>query len=422
MLLVASVALPGAVAAATDSLSIGVEQDHETGEAIVTVTDNSSEAVSNATVTVSVDENVSYVGTDTYNTSDNGTVTLPAPNETVNVTITATADDLTASETVTLVPLEESVEMTLEVQSDGSVLGTVTQYGDAVDNATVNVTVGENQSYEGTGEYQTDENGTFSLPAPADDVTVTATTTVNTVTVSESTSLAGGTLAVSVSQEDESVIVEVTDGGEPADGATVTVESDNYTYTGEYTATNGTVSLPAPTQNVTVTVTATLGNETATTTADLTVATDDNPNNDFAEALNMFIRFLQMNGADGPLGQEISEFVHANNPSEADDERGPPEHANGHAASDDENETADADERGPPAFVEANTERNRHGDDLENESYENESYENQTHEQTEDPDGADVDSEEDPEADDDDEDDGDDERGPPEHAGNPHEE
>ncbi|MFB6124692.1 MAG: hypothetical protein ABEJ59_01870 [Halanaeroarchaeum sp.] len=365
LLLVASVMAPGALALSTDSLSIAGTQDPATGQATVTVTDNGT-AVANASVTVESAGN--YTGTGNYTTDENGSVTLPDPATTVDVTITATTDNVSKTTTGTLVPQSESVAVNATVQSDGSGLVTVTQYGEPAANATVNVSVGENASYTGTGTYTTDENGTVTLPAADHRVDATVGATANGAAAEDTISLPAPSLGVSVSQAtDGSVTITVNAAGEPVDGATVDVAGD-YTDAGSYTTDNGTVSLGAPATNTTITVTATYQNRTAETTADLTVAADGTPNNDFGDVLVQFIRFLKSGNVDGPLGQQISAFVHEHNPSSADDVRGPPEHANGHGPEAADNETEhghgaqvqaqeNETEHGPPAFANASTDR-----------------------------------------------------------------
>lgn len=87
-----------------DDLALDVTQDDGV---LVTVTDNDT-AVENATVEVAtVDENATYAGTGEYATDENGTVALEAPNESVDVTVTATVGETTVEETVTLEPLED---------------------------------------------------------------------------------------------------------------------------------------------------------------------------------------------------------------------------------------------------------------------------------------------------------------------------
>ena len=430
LLLVTSVMVPVLGAAADSSLSMDVEQQPDTGEAVVSVTHNGT-AVENGTLTVNASGN--YSANDSYAIGSSGEVTLPAPEETIAVDLTAEYNDSNVTESVTLVPLSDSLDVTVTQNEETTATVVVSQYDEPVENATVNVSVDENTTYDGTGEYTTDQNGTVMLPAPDESVNVTVTAEYANLSATATESLTGTELTVSVSQDAEgAVTISVRDGGEYVDGASVVVESSNYTYTGSYTAANGTVSLPAPTQNVTVTVTAMDGNETASTTTELTVPTDENPNNDFAQNLNRFIHFMQTQDIDGPLGQEISEFVHAHNPASADDNRGPPAHAGGNA---------EDDERGPPEHAGANgqndtaqdhdrdrsqdqvhdpDERNLSDDDTEDE------FENET--DSADEDEIETEDEAADEADDgnagaDDgsetETDDDDRKGPPEHANGP---
>jgi len=93
-----SVMAPVAAASDDGELSVAVDQDDGV---TVTVTDNGT-AVSGATVEVTAGENESYDGEGTYETGDDGTVSLATPNETVAVTVTATVDNATASTTATL--------------------------------------------------------------------------------------------------------------------------------------------------------------------------------------------------------------------------------------------------------------------------------------------------------------------------------
>ena len=68
---------------------------------------------------------------------------------------------------------------------------TVTQNDTAVENATVVVSVvnAENESYAGSGKYQTDANGIVDLPAPEEDVTVDVTASDDERTVSTTVEL-----------------------------------------------------------------------------------------------------------------------------------------------------------------------------------------------------------------------------------------
>lgn len=107
-ILALSVIAPGLAVADTASdngtLNINVSQ-HD--EVVATVTDDNG-SVENATVNVTVDdENATYEGAGTYATDENGTVGLPTPEETVNVTIGAAYENRTAETSVTLAAAED---------------------------------------------------------------------------------------------------------------------------------------------------------------------------------------------------------------------------------------------------------------------------------------------------------------------------
>ena len=312
--LVGLLALPMAATAAVD-LTVDVEQNSDTGEAVVTVTDNQT-AVENATVTVTSESE--YVGDETYTTNENGTVELPEPNETVSVVVNASSDNVTASQQAELVPREESLDVAAEQSSDGSTTVSVTQYDDPVANASVEVDADDDIA----GNYTTDENGTVTFEQSADDVNATIVATEGNLTAETDLELTGADLAVTADQYSDGVFVTVTDGDEAVENATVEVESDgDYSGTGTYaTDADGEVALPLPTENVTISVTATDDDETATTSADLTVeVAEEEP---FGLTVSNFVSALQNATVDGPPGQVISEFVTGNNPGSAGDAPG----------------------------------------------------------------------------------------------------
>jgi len=93
----------------TDSLDVSVDQAGNTGP-VVTVTDNET-AVENASVAVAALDNGTYEGADeNYSTDVNGTVTLPEPEETVSVEVTATAGNATGSTTAELLAEAEATD------------------------------------------------------------------------------------------------------------------------------------------------------------------------------------------------------------------------------------------------------------------------------------------------------------------------
>ncbi|AFK20597.1 hypothetical protein E6P09_12145 [Haloferax mediterranei ATCC 33500] len=387
MLTVAMV--PGTVgAASTDALQVGVTQDAETGNATVTVTRNSS-AVENATVLVESSGN--YTGNGTYETDANGTVELPNPSEHVNATFTVTEGNNTTTESVDLIPLDESLDITVEADdANDTITATVTQYGEAVEGASVQV---NGTSYD-NGTYETDANGTVSVAEPTTTTNLTFVATDGNLTAESTISVEADDLGVSVAQDSNaSVTITVTEDGEPVENASVTV-SGNYTDAGEYeTDANGTVDLSAPLQTVTVDVTAEHNDQTAETTVTLEgeVAEDD----PFGQLVSSFVERLKDSGFDGPMGQAVSDFVTENNPGNADDKR--PDHAGPKNKTDDTSAGDDApgksdnaDKRGPPEH--ANSDKK----DAETESTEEESDSDDSDEET---------AEED------------DKRGPPEDAG-----
>ena len=71
------------------------------------------------------------------------------------------------------------LEVAVDTDADGTATVEVTENDTAVANATVLVSVvdkhDENASYAGTGEYETDENGTVEPPAADEDITVDVT-------------------------------------------------------------------------------------------------------------------------------------------------------------------------------------------------------------------------------------------------------
>lgn len=249
---------------------------------------------------------------------------------------------------------DSSFAIDVDQQDSGEVLVTVTHNNSTVENATVNVTVDDdNATYAGTGEHETDENGTVELPAPNETVDVTITATSGNLTAETQATLAAPGLELSAWQGDDgSLNVEVTHDSELVDSANVTVEAVNgtYTYDGDHTADNGTLSLPAPDENVTVNVTAVHDNETVSEEVFLDATVDDRPNN-FGQTLVKFIEYIKGQNVEGPLGQEISAFVLDNNPA-ADKANGPPAHVT------DENESNPGQGNGPPAHVTNESESN----------------------------------------------------------------
>ncbi|UPV75432.1 hypothetical protein M0R89_05025 [Halorussus limi] len=282
------------------------------------------------------------------------------------------ASSATASETA------NSLSVTVEqAENDGATV-TITQNGSAVENATVTVGVAdENVTYAGAGDYATDANGTVELPEPAENVTVavtaekgnaTGTTTVTLTTAPESDEPLSGSLAVSVDQTDGATVT-VSHNGSAVENAAVTVgvtdENATYDGAGNYTTdANGTVDLPAPSENVTVEITAEKGNATGTATATLTVS-ESEKSGSFGDLVSSFVHEMMNAGDDGgPIGQVISDFVTENNPGNADEKR--PDHAgkpDDAGKSGDKGKPDDAGKSGDKGKHDAGTQNGTDGDD-----------------------------------------------------------
>ena len=323
VLLVTSVAVPGLVAAEDGALGVEAVQSPTNGDVTVTVTENDA-SVENASVNVSSTE--PYSGNGSYLTDAVGSVRLPNPNETVNVTLNASTDSLTEEKSVELVPYSDSLSVTVQQNASTEPVVTVTQYEEPVENATV--TVDGSGPYEGNGTHTTDENGTVTLPVPNETVTVTVTASSDGLVAETRADLRAPSLSVGVEQDEwQRVHINVTYGDQPVDGANVTVSGD-YSEAGSYvTDEEGTIELAAPDHNTTISVNATYDDEWANTTASLTTVTEQNQTKPFGQRLVRFIHALKAQEELGQLGPTISTFVHNHNPSSADDDPGPPEHA-----------------------------------------------------------------------------------------------
>jgi hypothetical protein len=245
------------------TIDLTLTQDPATGDATLRVT-NGSGGVVDATVNVS--STFPYAGNGTYTTDANGTVALPEPAETVGVDVTVTANGMETTDTFTLVPREDSLDAAITQNDDGTALVTVTQYGEIVAGAEVDVS--STVAYAGNGTYTTDANGTVALPEPEQTTEATAVVTSDDVeTIESSTVEPIAEFEVMVtSADDGSATVSVTRDDEAVDNATATVSSDlAYAGNGTYTTdANGTVALPEPGQETTVMVTAEDGDDTAT--------------------------------------------------------------------------------------------------------------------------------------------------------------
>lgn len=281
LIVAVSVAFGASAVAATNTANVEVDQGPD-GTATVAVTNADEEPVENASLTVEVadEDQPDYDGVGNYTTDANGTVELTAPEETVDVLVTATVENETVS---TEARLEAAPELSVDIHQETGhpVAVTVTADDEPVENATLDVeTVDENATYEGTGEHTTDENGTVELPTPTETVEVIASTEYRGASASASGFLeAPPELDVSVTQDrGHAATVTVTADGEVAENATVSIDvlDENTTYAGANetyeTDESGTVELPAPEESVDVTVLVELDGASASTKTELEAA------------------------------------------------------------------------------------------------------------------------------------------------------
>ncbi|SFS11756.1 hypothetical protein SAMN05216559_3938 [Halomicrobium zhouii] len=162
-------------------------------------------------------------------------------------------------------------------------------------------------------------------------------------------------LNVSVTQE-MGVSISVTQNGTDVENATVDVAvvgNGSYDEAGTHTTNeNGAILLSPPEEDVTIDVTASANNQTATTTASLTGTNGTDAA--FGHQVSWFVQKLLGNG-ETDIGQQVSEFVRANNPGNAPDHAGPPAHAGPGDGNEsvDENESANETNggNGPPAHA-----------------------------------------------------------------------
>ena len=238
---------------------------------------------------------------------------------------------------------EDSLSVSLSQDATGQVVVDVADNGTAV-NGSVNVTATDG-NYSAEGTYTVGDDGSITLAEPTEEANLTVTAAYNNSTATTSATVAPVQegLYASVSQGSSgAVTIAVTDNGTAAAGANVTVAvtSGNYSGNGSYVAdANGTVGLPAPSENATIEVTADYDNETFTTTAAIGPVQSDEPEVSFGDRVSNFVNELQNDSNVTHIGPLVAEFVLENNPGSPPDHAGPPEWLT--------NDSVDK-ERGPP--------------------------------------------------------------------------
>jgi hypothetical protein len=161
-------------------------------------------------------------------------------------------------------------------------------------------------------------------------VLLSSVSAASAVSSATANTAANDSLVVAVENAgNDGATVSVTHNDTAVANASVTVETQNTSYTGvgEYTTDgDGEVSLPEPEENVTVEVTAAKGNVTGSTTATIYAVGGEGEKKTFGDLVSSFVHEMLNAGDDGgPIGQVISEFVTENNPGNADEKR--PDHA-----------------------------------------------------------------------------------------------
>jgi hypothetical protein len=161
--------------------------------------------------------------------------------------------------------------------------------------------------------------------------------------------------------DNDTLVITVSDDNGTVEGATVTVDTvdddaevnetsevyetseanettDDATYqgTGTYeTDGNGTVTVPAPEETVELVITVEDGDRTTTSE----VRANPGVGVPFGQQVQAFVQELLSSDSNESIGQQVSEFVRANNPGNAPDDAGPPE---------DRGSDDNGSERGPP--------------------------------------------------------------------------
>lgn len=244
-------------------------------------------------------------------------------------------------------PVTATADSTLSVDvdqaRDGEVQVSVTLNGSAVENASVEIDAG-NDTYAGTGSYETNENGTVHLPAPNQTVTVNVTATTSNKTGTETVTLSAPRLAIAVNQApDGTALVRVTYSitSDPAVDANVSVSTDdaNDTYAGvgeHETDDNGTFTLPPPQETTAIRLEATAGDIRGSANVILLNATDvGDTYENFGARVSAYVHYT-LGNHQGGIGQMVADFVTTHNPGNPPDHAGPPNDG----------------EHGPPGFVE----------------------------------------------------------------------
>ena len=292
---------------------------------------------------------------------------------------------------------QESTGLSVDVTQadDGSATVSVTDNGTAVGNSTVTVGTADNVTYNGTGEYLTDENGTVGLPAPENETTVNVTAVADNRTATAQATL-------TPAEEDEEGAESF---GQQVSWFVQSLQDDGATDTPFGLLVSNFVLNNNPAAD-------TIPDHAGPPEGDVGPPEHAGPHDDAENE-------TEDDGAENETEDDELEDDGAENETEdnAEDDNGPPEHAG-----------PDGDDRGPPEHAgpdgdDSEEEESEEGDDdSEEESEEGDDEESDEEEESEeaeaeDDEEGDDDSEEDEDEAEEDEDDEDGEGGPPDHAG-----
>jgi gliding motility-associated-like protein len=223
----------GTITVGGEDVDETVTMTTETHTVTITVVDENGDPIAGATITINGE---------TYTTDENGQVTLELPNGEYDYTVTIDGyEDFTGTITVDGENVDETITMITETHT--ITITVLDENGDPIEGAIVTID-GE--------EYVTDENGqvTLELPNGEYDYTVTidgyddftGTITVGGEDMDETITMTTETHTISITVVDEN--------GDPIEGATVTINGEEYV-----TDENGQVTLELPNGEYDYTVT-----------------------------------------------------------------------------------------------------------------------------------------------------------------------
>ncbi|WP_247730229.1 hypothetical protein [Halovivax limisalsi] len=272
---------------------------------------------------------------------------------------------------------QDTDDLSVSVSNPADPVVTVTANDTPADNATVDVSLADDagdddnesddeddESDDGDEEESDDNESTDAEPAAGDESDDGDEADGGDDTESDDDDEADD------DDEDESDDEDADDGDDEADDD----GEDDVSYAGVGTYTtdeNGTVDLPAPSEEVTIVVTATVENTSVSTTVEIGA---DESENAFGQLLSQFIHDNK-DDVDGPFGLAVANFIFEHGPGNAPDHAGP----SGDAGPPSDGDQGPPDHAGPP-------------DDADDGDDEDADDEDETDDETGDDDGQDDDA------------------------------